>query len=135
MPIAADFVIERDNMPNRQLTTEELKILFAPLLEDVRGKLKSLSGGDAALLFALRRKLAKELSYDERGKPMHRKLLKATKYTEQLGKCANCGDALEKLGKNGVLDREEAMKGYVPENVRLVCHTCDSKLQADRNYS
>jgi hypothetical protein len=122
-------------MPNRQLTPDELKTLFAPLFADIRGKLKSLSGGDAALLFALRRKLFKELSYDERGKPMHRKLLKAAKYAEQLGKCANCGGDLEQLGKNSVLDRAEAIKGYVAENLRLLCHSCDRELQAERKYS
>lgn len=122
-------------MANRQLTPEELKTVFAPLLDEVRGKLKSLSGGDAGLLFALRRKLFKELSYDERGKPMRRKVLKAAKYAEQSGKCANCGCELEQMGRNAVLDRAEAIKGYVPENVRLLCHTCDRKLQAERNFT
>jgi uncharacterized protein with PIN domain len=122
-------------MPNRTLTSEELKNLFAPLLDDVRAKLKSLSSGDSELLFALRRKLYKELSYDERGKPMHRRLLKAAKYAEQLGKCANCGGELEQMGKNAVLDRAQAIRGYVADNVRLLCHFCDRKLQAERNYS
>ena len=122
-------------MANRRLTPEEIKTLFAPLFQTVREQLKALSGGDPELIFALRRKLYKELSYDERGKPMQRKVLKAMKYAEQRGRCADCGDGLEELGKNAVLDRAEAIKGYVPENVRLLCSTCDRKSQAARNYS
>jgi hypothetical protein len=121
-------------MGNRTLTSEELKTLFSPFLQEVRGKLKSLSGGDSELLFALRRKLYKELSYDERGKPMHRKLLKAAKYAEQLGKCANCGSDLEKLGKNAVLDRAEAIRGYVSYQRMCDCFanpvTANCKLSA-----
>src|SRR5205814_1654815 len=60
-------------MPNRQLTNEELKTLFTPLMADVRQRLDKLSGGDKELLWAIRRKLFKELAYDERGKPMQRK--------------------------------------------------------------
>jgi len=122
-------------MANRQLSPEELKVLFAPLLVEVRQKLIDLSRGDDELKFALRRKLYKELSYDERGKPLRRKILKAAKYAEQSGKCAHCNSDLEMLGKNAVLDRAEAIKGYVPENVRLLCNTCDRKLQAERNFS
>ena len=122
-------------MPNRMLSAEELKRLFAPLLTDVRAKLKSLSADDPALLFALRRKLYKELSYDERGKPMQRKVLKAAKYAEQGGKCAICGEQLEEMGKNAVLDRAEAIKGYVSTNVRLICSACDRRAQAERGFA
>jgi hypothetical protein len=66
-------------MTNRRLTKEELTELFAPLLSDVRGRLITLSGGDAELLWALRRKLSKELTYDERSKPVQRKMLKLKK--------------------------------------------------------
>lgn len=119
-------------MPNRQLTPEELKALFSPLLDDVRGKLKSLSGGNAGLLFALWRKLAKELSYDERSKPMQRKVLKAAKCAEKLGKCANCGGDLEKLEKNAVLDRTEATKGVM---CRKTCACCATRATASRKLS
>lgn len=122
-------------MPNRNLTPEELKDLFSPLLKDVRARLDQLSGGDAALLFALRRKLYKDLSYDERGTPTHRKIIKAAKYAEQHGLCAQCKQPLEKLGKNAVLDRAEAIKGYESENTRLLCASCDRDIQAARNYS
>ena len=59
-------------MANRQLTQEELVQMFRPILEEVRARLRDASGGDPQLLWALRRKLAKELTYDERGKPMFR---------------------------------------------------------------
>lgn len=56
-------------MANRQLTPEELRGIASPLLMSIRESLIKFSGGDAELLFALRRKVAKELMYDERGKP------------------------------------------------------------------
>src|SRR6266487_1834258 len=98
-------------MPNRQLTAQELADLFEPMIADVRTRLAELSAGDANLLFALRRKLAKELSYDERGTPAERAKLKAFKRGEQDNKCAICGLYLPE--KNVVLDRIEAMKGHV----------------------
>ena len=71
-------------MPNRNLTPEELDKANA-LLEEVRARLNVLADGDEAALFAYRRKIAKELTYDERGKPMHRRVLKAKKMGEQEG--------------------------------------------------
>ena len=56
-------------MPNRNLSAEELK-KANELLADVRKRLKDLAMGDPLLLFAYRRKIAKELGYDERGKPV-----------------------------------------------------------------
>src|SRR5438552_18871462 len=114
-------------MPNRQLTSEELKILFAPLMADVRQRLDKLSGGDQGLRWALRRKLFKELAYDERGKPMQRKKLKEVKRAAQDNKCASCAKPLP--WKYAVLDRIEAMGGYTPENTRLICQDCDTKTQ------
>ncbi len=120
-------------MPNRQLTERELADVFAPLIADVRTRLAALSGGNAELLFALRRKLSKELSYDERGKPMERRELKALKRGEQHNKCAICGRDLPE--KNVVLDRLEAMKGYTRENTRLLCRECDYKQQEERGFA
>ena len=94
-----------------------------------------MSNGDQDLLFALRRKLFKELSYDERGKPMLRKLLKAQKYGSQDGKCKMCGNVLPDGGKYAVLDRFVARLGYTDENTRLICSGCDIKAQAAKNYS
>ncbi|HEX7679757.1 MAG TPA: hypothetical protein VF713_16625 [Thermoanaerobaculia bacterium] len=95
--------------------------------------MNDLSEGDPSLLWALRRKLAKELFYDERGKPTHRKLLKATKRGEQQNKCAVCQKELP--AKNAVLDRHEAMKGYTAENTRLICPECDVQIQTERGYA
>jgi hypothetical protein len=69
-------------VPNRRLTDEERDHLL-PLLNDVRERLRVLAGDDAELLWALRRKLYKELMYDERGKPMQRRALKTFKRKEQ----------------------------------------------------
>lgn len=92
-----------------------------------------MSGKDEQLFWALRRKLAKELSYDERGKPTHRRQLKAFKRGEQGGKCAICGEILPE--RNAVLDRREAMLGYTPENTRLICKECDDRVQAERGFA
>lgn len=120
-------------MPNRQLSQDELTALFAPLIEDMRGRMKALAAGDDELYWALRRKLYKELSYDERTKPMQRKMLKRNKIIEQGGKCAICGDALPDSG--AMLDRFEAMKGYVHNNVRVLCQRCDTKEQERKGYA
>lgn len=95
--------------------------------------MEELSGVDTLLLFAYRRKIAKELTYDERGKPMQRKLLKAKKMGEQQGRCAICGEALPE--KYSVLDRLSGMGGYTQENTRLIHSTCDTVVQIERNYA
>ena len=120
-------------MPNRQLTDDERATLFAPLITEVRARLHELSAGDPALLWALRRKLAKELGYDERGKPMHRTMLKMRKRIEQQNRCALCRGDLPEPG--AVLDRLEAMKGYTVENTRLLCPPCDTEEQQRRGYA
>lgn len=74
-------------MPNRNLNLDELK-RADELLADIRERLIGLACGDPLLLFAYRRKIAKELGYDERGKPGARKQLKALKWARQKGKCA-----------------------------------------------
>ncbi len=119
-------------MANRILTQNERDEIFAPLIDAVRAQLKVASGGDESLLWALRRKLAKELVYDERDTPMARKKLKKEKRDEQSNRCPECKDPLPDIG--AVLDRLEAMKGYNKENTRLLCPDCDRKIQAQRGY-
>jgi hypothetical protein len=119
-------------MPNRQLSQNELEALFRPLLTQVRERLAALSSGDGELLWALRRKLSKELSYDERGRPGDRRTLKAFKRGEQGGLCALCKNSLP--AKGAVLDRLQAMPGYTPDNTRLICVPCDTKVQEERGY-
>ena len=119
-------------MPNRQLTSEELKNIAYPLIAKVRTCLKISASGDPELLWALRRKVFKELMYDERGKPMHRVALKKKKVIEQNNQCAYCKKELPKKGC--ILDRLEAMVGYTLENTRVLCPKCDIMFQAKRGY-
>jgi hypothetical protein len=117
---------------NRQLTSEELEKLFNPLLSEVRERIATLSGDDKDLQWALRRKLFKELTYDERGKPMQRWKLKEMKRDEQDNKCPRCSDSLP--AKYAVFVRIQAMKGYTLENTRLLCQACDTQVQQERGY-
>ena len=65
-------------MPNRTLSPDEL-LNAHELLDEIRARLAALAGDGSALLFAYRRKICKELTYDEHGKPAHRQKLKALK--------------------------------------------------------
>jgi len=76
-------------MPNRNLTANELERVNE-LLSDIRERLARLSAGDPLLLFAYRRKVVKEIGYDERDNPGARAKLKAQKWKRQHGKCAHC---------------------------------------------
>ena len=118
-------------MPNRNLTTTELEHANR-LLSEVRQRLDELAAGDPLLLFAYRRKLAKELIYDERGKPGHRANLKALKWGQQQGKCAECAENLPL--KNSHLDRKNAADGYTVENTELIHAKCHELRQAAKNY-
>jgi len=120
------------SVPNRQLNKDELA-LVKPLLDEIRGRLEVLSGGDRKLLFAYRRKVVKELGYDERGKPGARAQLKALKWGQQHGVCAHCG--LELPLKYSELDRKNASDGYTPENTELVHAKCHQERQAAKRYT
>lgn len=120
------------SMPNRNLTLDELK-RANELLADIRGRLTKLAAGDPLLLFAYRRKIAKELGYDERGKPGVRKQLKALKWGQQGRKCAHCGEEMPL--KNSELDRKNAADGYTEENTELVHHHCHQERQATKGYA
>jgi len=58
-------------MPNRNLNADELR-LAKELLTEIRKRLEGLAADDPMLLFAYRRKIAKQLQYDERGTPGER---------------------------------------------------------------
>jgi UTP:GlnB (protein PII) uridylyltransferase len=118
-------------MPNRQLNPHELLSANA-LLNEIRSKLKTLSEGDDELLFAYRRKVYKELTYDEREKPSVRRKLKDLKWKEQRGLCAICEKELPQTYT--VLDRTIAKDGYSQENTRLVHQECDIANQALKGY-
>jgi hypothetical protein len=119
-------------MPNRQLTSDELEKARA-LLEEIRARLTVLSNGDKELLFAYRRKIYKELGYDERSKPMARRALKDKKWKEQRGLCAICEKELPV--RYTVLDRLNAVDGYTPENTRLIHQECDVSQQESKGYA
>lgn len=119
-------------MANRQLTPEELERANA-LLEDIRSKLEALSKGEKDLLFAYRRKIFKELTYDERSKPTVRRKLKDQKWKEQRGLCAICDKELP--DKYTVLDRLNAADDYTKENTRLIHQECDVAHQASKKYA
>ena len=119
-------------MPNRRLTESELA-LANKLLKSIRAKLQTLSKGDKELLFAYRRKVTKELGYDERSKPMVRRKLKERKWKDQRGLCAICNKDLPMA--YSVLDRFKAVDGYTRANTRLIHPTCDIDVQRDRGYT
>jgi hypothetical protein len=119
-------------MPNRNLTHDEL-VKANTLLTDIRQRLEDLAAGDPAALFAFRRKIAKELTYDERGKPAERNRLKARKFGEQHGICPECGNPLPE--KFAELDRKNAIDGYTPENTELIHGECHRKRQAARGWA
>ena len=119
-------------MLNRNLTASELK-LANDLLGEIRERLTKLAGADPLLLFAFRRKIVKELGYDERGKPMVRRQLKALKWAQQHKKCAHCNEDMPL--EYSELDRKFAPDGYTPENTELVHATCHQARQAAKSYT
>lgn len=118
-------------MTNRNLNEQELKKANA-ILEKIRKEIKSYSKGSKELKFALNRKIYKELSYDERGKPSHRKKLKEEKRKTQKNLCAKCKKPLPE--KYSVLDRINADEGYTDSNTKLIHRDCDQKIQESRQY-
>ena len=119
-------------MANRNLTKGELEYALE-LLAEVRARLTELSGGDPDLLFAYRRKIAKELQYDERKKPMARRSLKNRKWVAQDRLCAHCRKEMPL--KYSHLDRKNAANGYTDENTELVHAGCHHERQAAKRYS
>jgi len=119
-------------MPNRNLNPDELE-RAQELLADIRKRLTDLAAGDPLLLFAYRRKVVKELGYDERGKPGVRGKLKALKWGQQQGKCAQCHEDLPL--RYSELDRKNAADGYTIENTELVHAKCHQERQEAKGYS
>jgi len=120
-------------MANPKLTNEQREKLFVPLITQVRDLIRDAADGDSSLYWALRRKLYKELSYDERGTPSHRKALKKRLRKLQNGLCPHCDKPLPNSG--AVNDRIDAIGGYTDENVRLICPDCDTRIQQSRGYT
>ena len=119
-------------MPNRILTPDE-RSKANELLDEIRQRIAVLSVGDRELIFAYRRKVFKELTYDERSGPSIRKKLKLLKYKEQNGLCTLCSKPLPE--KYAVLDRLIAVNGYIQTNTRLIHPECDINTQISRGYA
>jgi hypothetical protein len=119
-------------MTNRILTSEELKNANV-LLAEIRDRLLTLAGDDSLLLFAYRRKVVKELGYDERSKPGARGKLKALKWGLQKGRCAECDEEMPL--KYSELDRKNAADGYTAENTELIHARCHQARQAAKGYA
>jgi hypothetical protein len=117
---------------NRTLNEPELA-LAREVLAEIRARIAGIAGEDEGLRFALNRKIYKELTYDERGKPNARQSLKARTVKAQAGKCANCAEPLPET--DTVLDRLVAAKGDVEGNVRVLCRPCDLAIQRERGFA
>ncbi len=59
--------------------------------------------------------------------------LKDQKWKEQGGMCADCGQPLPVTG--AVLDRKDAMLGYIATNTRVIHADCDYKAQKEKGYA
>lgn len=103
------------------------------LIREIQARIVELAAGDEDVVFAFRRKIAKELTYLERSKPTKRKRLKARLWRNQNGRCAECHKEME--AKGSILDRKVAKLGYTDENVELIHRSCDEKRQLARNYA
>ncbi len=119
-------------MANRTLTADELKNANA-LLAEIRQRLAALAGDDPLLLFAYRRKVVKELGFDERSKPVVRAKLKLMKWALQDRKCAHCGREMPLAYSE--LDRKNAADGYTIENTELLHAKCHHDRQAAKRYT
>lgn len=120
-------------MPNPMLSKEDREHLFKPLFEEIVSMIVEAADGDEDRLWALRRKIAKELNYLERSRPSDRTRLKKLMRAKQNGLCAICEEPLPDKGSE--LDRFVAKLGYVVSNVRLVHHECHIKDQELKRYA
>ncbi|MDO8452250.1 MAG: hypothetical protein Q7S79_00705 [bacterium] len=118
-------------MSNPQLGETQLEQAHR-LIAKIRKEIEILAKNNPETTFAFRRKIYKELMYDERSKPAERKKLKDKMWKKQKGICPLCKEEL--LERGAVLDRIKAIKGYKEENVRLICPSCDRKVQEKRGY-
>jgi hypothetical protein len=119
-------------MANRVLDKDELA-KANDLLDGIRRQIDSLASGDPELRFAYNRKISKMLIYDERSGPMVRRKIKAAKRLEQEGLCAICAQPLPETYT--VIDRLRAADGYTLANTRVLCESCDRRVQAERGYT
>jgi len=129
-----DFALRREaGVERRKLSRDELK-QASEIIDGVKKRIVELSGDDKYLTFAYLRRVWVQLQYVERGKPVQRKRLKAKLLKTQGGQCA-VGRPKHKLPERGaVLDRRNAVDGYVIGNVDLICPDCDVRIQTSLGY-
>jgi hypothetical protein len=120
-------------MSGPRLTREQRDKLYRPLHQRVLADLTATGKGAPEILWALRRKLARDLTYMERSTPAARKKLKARMFAKQNGRCALCGKQMIQRGAE--LDRFNPYDSYVENNVRLVHHDCHIADQECKHYS
>ena len=104
-----------------------------PILAKVRKFIDGAAGRRPLLKFKIRRYIYKQLSYDERGKPATRRLLKHKKYRQQRGVCTWCHRKLRQA-VYAELDRKVAWKGYTESNTQLIHARCHHAQQRARGY-
>lgn len=119
-------------MANPTLNEKQRKKYFDPLFRLIKKRIKNLAVHNPDVAWALQRKLWKEISYLERGKPCARKKLKWQKWKSQGRKCSFCRKGL--LLPNSILDRFKATKGYTSKNARVIHSKCDRALQKKRKF-
>jgi hypothetical protein len=120
-------------MPSSPNLSDEQLDEVRKILSEVRLALDGFAKGDSKLLHHARRHVRVQLEYDERGKPMERKVLKATLMAKQGNKCAICQMPLPP--KEAELDRACAIGGYTEQNCRVVHHDCHRKDQETKNFA
>jgi len=116
-------------MPNRNLNSEELKPANE-LLADIRERLSSLSAGDPRFLLVYRRKVVKELGYDERSKPGGRAKLKALKWGQQNGKIPKESSVILRAAKNLAVSDARSNALAFPELDEILFVGCASSRHA-----
>lgn len=107
------------------------------LLERIRAEIDQIAAGDSMTAFQVRRYIAKQLMYDERGTPTERKIKKALLYERQKGLCGLCGKPMEKKG-NDLHRTHETWRGYDVDgpnpNTILLHGECHNRQQEERGY-
>jgi hypothetical protein len=70
-------------------------IVVTQILQKIRAEIETVSNGDPSLKFALRRRIYKQLEYDEQSNPSAREKLKKLMWLRQNRACAFCPEPLQ----------------------------------------
>jgi hypothetical protein len=118
--------------PTRRLTPAERAEKSDPIIVKLRQLIRDAADGDPELEFAIRRRVWNKIGQDERSLK-DRISLKKLELRTQGKNCAICRERLPPKGS--VLDRLKTMDLYTEANTRLLCPTCDTRVQEDRRYA